>query len=139
MRKFVQTVEREKIQLIFNWCKKKFKTSKYFEGYPRFRVYKTRGLSTDKDGLRGKYENNQISIFLLSITSVRNLCETIIHEYKHYLLPDDYDKIYTKLIAKYKSDNKTYKNHPHEKICCKFEKKWGIICFNEFKKEFYNK
>ena len=142
MNELVKSIEKSKVLLILEWYKKRFKRSKYCKEYPTIYLYKSGGTSIEKTGARGAYENGIISIYLGSIISMKELCETIGHEYKHYLLNEkEYEKIYIKLSksASYKNDDEVYDNHPHEIKCSRFELKWGSICFKELKNKLYKK
>jgi hypothetical protein len=130
--------DREKVQLILNWCIHQFKKSKYNKQYPKLRIYKSKGSSLFiKFYLKGYYctETNTIAIFLGSIKSLRKLCNVVLHEYKHYLMDsNEYDIIYEKYRQTYsKEHDKIVEIHPHEIKCIKFAKKWEDACLNEIK------
>jgi hypothetical protein len=131
-------IDREKILLILEWCITKFGTSKHQNIFPpRLRVYKsygTSGFKNRKDKLRGTYLEGTITIYLGSIESHQELCETVIHEYKHYLMDDDeYDKITEAQKILGRDADYLFYNHPHEKRARYAEKKWGMVCYNEVK------
>jgi len=137
------TIDRQKVLLILDWCILRFGISKFREEFPQLRVCKSKGNSSYSNrelGLCGTYVDGTITIYLATISSVKVLCETVIHEYKHYLMNDnEYDKLEKKLIKKNPDENFIYNNHPHEKRARRMEKKWGEICFNELRYYLYKK
>jgi hypothetical protein len=138
-----KTLNRDCILLILDWCCNKFKKSKHRNVYPKLRVYKTSGMSItgfNDCGVRGTYCGGTITVYLKSIDSVLQLCETIIHEYKHYLLSEkEYEKIQTKYLKTGMTISEVTDIHPHEKKANNFEDKWGVICFNELRNKLYKK
>src|ERR1035437_3275082 len=116
-------INRSKVLLILNWCAGKFGQSKFQDSLPKIRIYKSNGCNTIKyypTGLCGYYNctTNTIVIFLGTHCSIKDLCSTVIHEYKHYLQNNsDYEPIYCKLISEGKSPMKVSEIHPHEKKC----------------------
>jgi len=136
-----EVLDREKVLLIVDWCENKFGKSEHWKKPLRLRVYKSEGkhvIDFMKDGMRGMYYNGIISIYLASNKTVKQLCETVIHEYKHYLMNDkEYDELKA-LMKKYGDYDFVY-NHPHEKKANYAEKKWGRICYNELKSKLYRK
>lgn len=132
MVKRVQKISREKALLILEWYKTNFGKSKFCKKPIRIRLY--RNMNSE---YRGTYDKGLICVFLKNNSCLREVCKTIGHEYKHYLLsPKDYLKIQDKL---YKKNLDTYLNHPHEKKCIRFEEKWGNKCFEELKNKLYKK
>ena len=137
------SVDRQKVLLILNWCVKKFGKSRYQKKLPRLFVYKTRGTSRYEDriaGLRGSYSNGRIKIYLGSIYSYKELCETLIHEYCHYMQSEfEFSVFYNRLKRDGHIVDTIYDIHPHEKKANRFEKRYGIQCFNELKAKLYKK
>lgn len=135
----LKTANRRKVLLILNWCISKFGKSKFWSTYPILRVYKSKGYSEfygSKTGVCGSYDDGNIHIYLGSIKSYEELCRTVIHEYKHYLMNnDEYTRIERKLYKNHPDDDYVYDNHPHEKRAVKAEYKWGMVCYNELKAE----
>jgi len=137
-------IDRERVLLILNWCVFKFGASKYQDEFPpKLRLYKSSGRTAFKDRseeLRGTYLNGVITIYLNSHHSIKELCETMVHEYKHYLMSDEEYEVLEKRIKK-RIKNKEYLqyNHPHEKRARHMETKWGEICFNELRNKLYKK
>ncbi len=132
------SVDRESVLLILDWCIAKFGASKHQNIFPpRLRLYKSYGTSSIKNRkieLRGTYLEGTISIYLGSIISDQELCETVVHEYKHYLMDDDeYDRITELQKTLGRDSDYLFYNHPHEKRARYAEKKWGMICYNELK------
>lgn len=138
-------INRAKVLLILEWCKKKFGKSKYWKSYPLLFVYKTKGRYADDDndekGRYGHYVEGKISIFLGRHGTVKDLCDTVLHEYKHYLLSeDDFQREYKRLKKQgYSEEDASTRKHPHEKLTKKFADKWAHACYNELKNELYKK
>lgn len=143
MNQTLKTVDRKKVLLILEWCKKKFGKSKYWEEYPLLRVYRTNGWSIDGDkkGRFGHFLEGEISIFLGRHRTIAELCDTVIHEYKHYLLSEDEFQLEYKKLKKqgYSENDAWIYKHPHEKITKKFANKWGHVCYNELKHELHKR
>jgi hypothetical protein len=129
----IEGITRDKVLLILEWCKNRFGKSGRKKTYPTLRVYKSSGFYADNEYYTkkerfnkcGEYDANSctIFIFLKSNGSYEELCGTFLHEYKHYLLNSAFSN---ELI-------KSKKQHPHERYCNWFEKKWKKICYNELK------
>jgi len=142
-----ERINRKKILLILNWCIKKFGKNKNHKFYPKLIVYRSNGhshiiKSKKISAFYGYFDekNNKIIIFIKEHKSIYELCCTIIHEYKHYLLNDDeYNIIKNKMIKNNNDIDDIRLNHPHEIKTRKFELKWGIVCFNELKYLLYKK
>jgi uncharacterized protein YjaZ len=139
MREKILNLERNKIVLILEWYKHKFGKSKFYKKPIRLRIYKSEGKSEDKDGLRGSYDYGKICVYLGSITNIKELCQTIGHEYKHYLMDQKEHFKITKKLSKIYGEDEAYLKHSHENRCRRFELKWGNICFNELKSKLYKK
>jgi len=136
----LKSANRRKVLLILEWCISNFGISKYCDDFPSLRVYKSKGTSeyyADESGVRGTYGDGLITIYLGTISSYRDLCATVIHEYKHYLMNnEEYLKIEKKMFKVYPDNDYVYENHPHEKRAFKAEEKWGGVCYEELKTEF---
>ena len=143
MRALINNLDREKVVMILEWCKKNFGKSKYYDDFPSLRVCRSTGSSYYPKGdkqLFGTHRYGLITIYLGTHTSMKDLCKTVIHEYKHNLLSDEkYESIMNRLEKKGYSDDDIYEKHPHEKKCKEFENKWGDICFNELRRKLYKK
>ena len=130
--------ERKKVLLILDWCIDKFGVSHYEPEYPSLSVYNSKGSTIDKKFfVAGTYNaaTNRITIYLGSIKNYEKLCDTMLHEYKHYLLSSlEYTKEYYKLKKKF-TDSEMHDVHPHEIECRKFGRKWNKECFDDLKKE----
>jgi len=137
----VKNLEREKVEIIIDWCIKKFGYSKYFKKHPKLRVYKSGGTSESyKYSNLGTYYLGTITIYLGAHKSVKQLCSTVLHEYKHYLLSlDEYFKIQSRLEKKGLKQLQINQEHPHEIKCREFEKKWVDLCFKELRNKLYKK
>jgi hypothetical protein len=135
-------IDRDKVVIIFDWCKKKFGKSRYWTDYPILRVYQSLGLSLDSEGhgRLGQFNDGIISVFLGHKMTVRTLCNVVLHEYKHYLLNDnEWNKIHKTLVKLGFDAEEAMFIHPHEKKTEQFEKEWGDICYNELKSKLYKK
>jgi hypothetical protein len=120
----VKNIERNKVLLILTWCMTKFGKARYRK-FPKLRVYKSKGTNVDftsPDGVFGIFRNNTIEIFLGGHSNIEELCHTVVHEYKHYLIG-----------LKYYFINR----HPHEIRARRFETKWGNVCYKELKNKLY--
>jgi hypothetical protein len=139
----VKNIDRDKVLLVLIWCENTFGKSKYRKTYPKLRVYQSKGNSEYCDrkyGLRGCYNKGTISIFLGTTRTVREVCDTVIHEYKHYLMPDcDYNKHIRKMKKRGHNDDYIYDHHPHEKRATRSENCWGEKCYNDLKNKLYAK
>lgn len=67
---------------IMDWCAVELGYSKFHDGLPIIDVSYSDGV-----GVKGEYEamNNAIYFYTKEIRSVRQLVQTVIHEYCHYL------------------------------------------------------
>lgn len=144
MRFDVKTIERDKVELILKWCEAKFGKSKFYKKYPKLRVYRTEGNSVNdsKDyQIFGHFtRNGTIIVFLGSHRSVKELCVTIIHEYKHYLLGyREFQYFSRKMFKDGRDVNYIQDHHPHELKIARFEKRWGDVCFKELKRKLYDR
>jgi uncharacterized protein YjaZ len=124
--------------IILDWCIDKFGQSKYYNSSPKLRVYQTDGHSysdKNKAGNCGHYDfKGLLTIFLGSNDSIIELCDTVLHEYKHYLMSiREYDKLTKELIKAGCNKKKAAAKHPHEKRAVCFAKKWSPICYEELK------
>jgi len=139
----LKNIDRRKVLLILEWCKKNFGKSDFWKNYPYLRVYKTCGYTLDdeKTGRCGDYSKGVISIFLGSHKTVSDLCGTVVHEYKHYLLNEKEYNLERKNLKKrgINKDEDINRMHPHEKLARRFEGKWGHVCYNELKHELHKK
>jgi hypothetical protein len=138
MRSFVENLEKDKVVLILEWAKTWFGKSKFSNKPIRLFVFRKKKTSMQRHNEycgTFDYSNSIMQVFLYNIPTTKKLCEVVMHEYKHYLLPEQqFLKHYNKLLNKY---DENYLTHPHEKICNRFEKKWGTVCFNELKNKIY--
>jgi Zn-dependent peptidase ImmA (M78 family) len=127
-------IKRSKILLILEWCQKKFKHKDNLSA-PKLFIYNSRGKLNSNENLWGAYviDSNRMNIFLPTHNTKFELVNTVLHEYKHYLLNrhHNYEKIYDKLKLKKFNDSEIASIHPHEKLCNMFAKKWEDVCYNE--------
>lgn len=116
--------KREWAKLSFLWCEKNLKKSKFHENIPKLIIKKS------KDKLKGYYKHskNIICIYTGSHSDKRDLCETVIHEWKHY--QQDISGMYNRYITKYK---RNLKNHPYEITAERFAKKYTNKCYENIK------
>jgi hypothetical protein len=130
-------INRKKVKLILNWCIETFGTNNNIN-VPTFTLTKQKSI---KYCGKYDYDKNHMSFYLFTHKSVKSFCETVIHEYIHYLINNpnyDYNNILAKLDEVYNTNNEIYMNHPHEKICRLMEKLYGEQCFNSLKYKLYN-
>lgn len=140
----VINIDRKKILLILNWFIDNCGKSQYYKTFPKIRVYRIyEGNSKEYDYVyKGEFifDTQTISIYLKNCKSVKDICKTIAHEYKHYLLSKkEFIKSYKILEKGGYNEDEQYENHPHEKKCLKFQEKWGTICYNQLKNKLYKK
>ena len=124
--------DSKKVKLILDWCIENFGYSKYERNVPRLLVRKKGKLNY------GQYCSNKnlITIRLEIHKSLLELCNTILHEYKHYKLSSNkYTEIYLKLKAKGFSHYEIHQHHLHEQLCDAFASEWENQCFNNLKKQ----
>ena len=132
---------RDKVQTILLWCKRKWGKSKFKKDYPKLRVYtKATGTYNSPRTSFGTYNylTNTINIHICHHRSYLQLIDTIIHEYKHYLLDTkEYRKIEKLLYKKGYSPDYIEFYHPHEKKSARLAKVWSQKCLKELKKVLY--
>lgn len=102
-------IERKHIVKMLEYCQQKWGKSDYYRTFPKLRVHKK--APKYKMNMYGcfNYETNTIFIYLSNHNSMIEMCDTVIHEYTHYL--QNIDGMYNKYITKY---YRTYDNHPYE-------------------------
>jgi hypothetical protein len=100
----IRDIKRKDVVSMYWWCVFSFGKSKYNEELPKLTVNRT---ITDKFGFYDP-SNNIITVCLKPHTSIANLCNTVIHEYVHYL---QNMQMYDVYMIKYK---RSYENHPYE-------------------------
>ncbi len=134
---------REKVISILNWCKLKWGLSKYSKVFPKLRVYHhTKGFYENETSSYGSYtwETNTINIHLANHFSYKELCNTVIHEYKHYLMDSkEFQKIQKQMFKKGMDYEEICEKHPHEKKCIRLSEKWDEICLEELKSDLYKR
>jgi hypothetical protein len=161
----VVQANRKKIEIILLWCKRKWGKSKFKKDYPKLRVYTTaKGTYNSSRSSFGtyNYDTNTINIHVCHHKSYNQLIDTVIHEYKHYLLnTKEYKKLEKILykrflndhgnayryISQNLSDSTTIEDvkcyiadiHPHEKKSVRLAKIWSKKCLNELKKDLYSR
>lgn len=115
-------IERKHIVKMLEYCQKKWGKSDYHRTFPKLRVHKKSSKYDVKFG-EFNYETNTIYLYLSSHDSVVEMCDTIVHEYTHYL--QNMDKMYDKYMTKY---YKRYDNHPYEITAVNRGKKYKWEC-----------
>lgn len=119
---FVNNLELQKkcCKLIHSWCKQNLKESKYHDSWPKLITRKE-----EDNHYKGYYkaEKNLICVYLKNNKSLLDLCETIIHEWKHY--QQDIEDMYDRYVIEY---GKTAKNHPYEISAENFGKRHAKKC-----------
>lgn len=121
----ISSIKRNHIVWMFDWCKEKFGESKFNND---FSVKISR---TDKSKF-GCYldDLDTIQVNLNMHKSLIELCDTVIHEFTHYLQDMGMYDVY---FDKY---NRNYNNHPYEISADNKAKKWRKDLRADFKKEF---
>jgi hypothetical protein len=121
----ISSIKRNHIVWMFDWCRDKFGESKFNND---FSVKISR---TDKSKF-GCYldDLDTIQVNLTMHKSLIELCDTVIHEFTHYLQDMGMYDVY---FDKY---NRNYNNHPYEISADNKAKKWRKDLRADFKKEF---
>ena len=121
----ISSIKRNHIVWMFDWCRDKFGESKFNND---FSVKISR---TDKSKF-GCYldDLDTIQVNLTMHKSFIELCDTVIHEFTHYLQDMGMYDVY---FDKY---NRNYNNHPYEISADNKAKKWRKDLRADFKKEF---
>jgi hypothetical protein len=110
---------------MFDWCKKKFGESKYNSPF-------SIKISRKNNDVHGRYYDdlNFIQINIKQHKSFIDLCDTIIHEYTHYLQNMSmYDHYFSK-------HSRNYDNHPYEISANKKARMYCKELRADFKKQF---
>jgi hypothetical protein len=105
---------KEKIKitkLAYCWCLIHLKRSKYHSDAPKI-IIKTQKNEKFKGYFN--YKKNIFCIFVKNHKIQDDICQTIIHEWKHY---QQNLKMYDRYIILY---GRNFKNHPYEKIAENF-------------------
>lgn len=131
--------KRNKILRILKWCEDnlEYKTQ---TPIPKLRVYKGNGSSILGFKIAGCFcdDKNTISIFLRSNKNLLDLCDTVIHEFQHFILHRARKEEYTKIKIKMKkngfSDKEIAFEHPHEKKCTRIAEENAQLCYMQIKK-----
>jgi hypothetical protein len=121
----MKNIKRKHILWMFNWCEQKFGKSKFNND---FKVKISRTCWEDY----GEYDcdGKVIQVNLLPHKSFIELCDTIIHEYTHYLQNIYMYEVYLKKYSR------NYDNHPYEISADNKAKKYRKNLRADFKKEF---
>jgi hypothetical protein len=119
-------LKKKYAKLIYLWCKENLSASRYHEDFPKMIL-----RNKKDDFFRGYYKdkNNLIGIYLKNNRSKKELCETIIHEWKHY--QQNISEMYDRYIINYGYDSK---NHPYEISAEKYAKRHSKKCLEWIKK-----
>jgi hypothetical protein len=100
----MRNMKRKDVLILVEWCENKFGKSKFQKTFPKVVVNNKKGPYC---GVYF-YNENEIHIFPKQCKTFLSLCDTVIHEYTHYLQKMDmYDVYYSKY-------NRNYDNHPYE-------------------------
>jgi len=102
-------IERKHIIKMLDYCKDKWGESVYHNDFPKLMVRKS--VPKYDVNMFGHYNylTNTICVYLSSHSSMVEICDTVIHEYTHYL--QNMEEMYEKYMTKY---YKKYSNHPYE-------------------------
>jgi len=121
----ISNIKRKHIVWMFSWCYNKFGESKFNDNFD----VKVSRKEKDKYGCYID-DMDVIQINLNAHKSLIELCDTVIHEFTHYL-QDMY--MYNKYFLKH---NRNYDNHPYEISADNKAKKYRKELRAEFKKVF---
>jgi hypothetical protein len=132
MKKQPQISRDDKIiicQLAYDWCVQNLKKSKFHSGFPK--LYKRSVQSNSL--LKGYYKEakNLIAVYLDNNTTALDICETVIHEWKHY--QQDIVIMYDKYETVYKRKGN---NHPYEISAENYAKRHASNCLSWIQKKF---
>ena len=121
----IDSIKRNHIVWMFDWCKAKFGESKFNNDFSVRVSYK------DKSKF-GCYldDLDTIQVNLGTHKSLIELCDTVIHEFTHY---QQDMAMYDMYFLKY---NRNYNNHPYEISADKKAKKWRKDLRADFKQAF---
>lgn len=117
-------MNRKHIIWMFEWCENKFGKSKFNEDF-KIKISKAK----DRYGVYMR-DKNTIQVNVKAHKSLLELCDTVVHEYTHYLQDMS---MYVEYFLKY---NRNYDNHPYEVTANNRAKKWKKKLREDFKKEF---
>jgi hypothetical protein len=119
----ISNIQRHHVEYMLNWCFETFGTSKYYP-FLKLRVFVKDQVKEDF----GYLDSHKclININVKTHKTLVALCDTVIHEFTHYLQDPN---LYEKFERIYK-----YDNHPHEIQADKTAKKWRF----KLKKDFLN-
>ncbi len=120
-KKRIKRLESKKTQLsniiddVIYWCSQNFGKSKYHRDIPEFYI----SFEEEEDAVAEyDFEDNEITLHILNIKTMKELCTNVIHEYIHYLQPKSWYKRYTNIIVKNSNNNKVsytdYFSNPYE-------------------------
>jgi hypothetical protein len=121
----LDNIKRKHIIWMFDWCYNNLGQSKFNH---KFKVV----ISRKKEDVFGQYVIGKdiIRINIKNHKSLLDICDTVIHEYTHYLQNME---MYTTYVYKY---NRNYSNHPYEVSAVKKALKYKKKLRADFKKEF---
>jgi len=110
---------------VLRWIKKK-----YEDKYPSNIDYKASGYRRNNGNILGEYDfhTHKIHLYYKNIKTVRELIETVLHEFKHSMQKEHR---YNYLSSKFE-----YDNHPHELAARNFANRYYKNCWNEIKINF---
>lgn len=112
-------LKKKAAQLSYCWCLMNLKRSKYHDSAPKIEI-----KSKKSESFRGYFSprKNIICIFLENHESFDDICQTVIHEWKHY---QQNLKMYDRYITLYR---RNFQNHPYEKVAENFAIKKSKDC-----------
>lgn len=116
-------IERKYILKMLEYCKQKWGKSEYHNDFPKLMVRKK--TPKNEGDMYGcfNYQTNIICIYINSHSSMVDICDTVVHEYTHYL--QNMEKMYEKYMTKY---YKSYMNHPYEMTAFRRGEKYKWEC-----------
>lgn len=125
-----QDLQKKCCILAKEWCKKNLRGSKYHDNFPRIFTKKR-----ENSFYMGNYnsDKNIIYIYLRNNNNLIDICETIIHEWKHF--QQDIEMMYDRYIMEY---GRNSENHPYERSAENYAKKHSVRCLEWIKKNIKN-
>ncbi len=113
--------KREACNFAYMWCVSNLKKSKYHSGIPRLFIRTKKNNSSLKGYF--KVSKNLITVYPENHSTILDLCETIIHEWKHY--QQNIASMYDKYEVVYRRKGR---NHPYEITAESYAKKHAKEC-----------
>ena len=105
----MENVSRKDVVKMMDFCINKWGMSRFHDSLPKLRVYSKPPKDEPETFGYFNEDSNIIIVYIKPHKSMLDICDTIIHEYTHYL--QDIIGMYGVYLYKYK---RNYENHPYE-------------------------